>query len=152
VSLHCYSWLIGSGEPVKKVVMARPLVLPIAILLLVTAGVAQDGLTISAKAKPPQLMEEAHELYLSACATVQHEFGRSQPPRPKVTLVLGADEDGVLRGKGEVRLRKWDRYLFAQGVVVLAFDQLMPTEEKLTMAEHAVSWADATVDVKQLRK
>jgi len=132
--------------------MAKPLVLLIAILLLATAVVAQDGVTISAKTKPPQLKEEANELYLSACATVQREFGRSQPPRPKVTLVLGADVDGVVREKGEVRLRKWNRYLFAQGVVVLAFGELMPTEEKLTMAERAVNWADATVDVKELRK
>ena len=138
--------------PVKKVVMARQLVFSIAILFLATAGVAQDGLTIQAKAKPPQLAEQAQEIYLSACATVQKEFGRSSPPRPKVTLVLGAHVDGVLTDKGEVWLRKWDRYLFAQGVVVLAFDELMPTEEKLTMARRAVNWADAAVNIQQLRK
>jgi hypothetical protein len=137
---------------VEKVVMARHFVLPIATVLLATAGLAQDGLTIAAKTKPPQLTEEAHQLYLSACASVQQEFGRSHPPRPKVTLVLGADVDGVVREKGEVRLRKWDRYLFAQGVVILAFGELMPMEERLTMAERAVTWADATVNVKQLRK
>jgi len=132
--------------------MARQLVLSIATLLFATAAVTQDGLTIPTKAKSPQLAEQAHEIYLAACATVQQEFGRPHPPRPKVTLVLGADVDGVLREKGEVRLRKWDRHLFAQGVVVLAFGELMPTEEKLTMAERAVSWADATVNVRQLRK
>ena len=134
--------------------MARQLVLSIAIMLLVTYGVAQDGLTIQSKTKPkpPQLSEQAQNIYLSACATVQQEFGRSHPPRPEVTLVLGADVDGVSREKGEVRLRKWDRYLFAQGVIVLAFSELMPTEEKLAMAERAVNWADATVNIQQLRK
>jgi hypothetical protein len=132
--------------------MPRQLVLSIAILLATTAGAAQDSLTILAKAKPPQLVEEAREIYLAACAIVQQEFGRTHPLSPKVTLVLGAEKDGVLREKGEVRLRKWDRYLFAQGVVILAFGELMPSEERLTMAKRAVSWADTTISVQQMEK
>jgi hypothetical protein len=35
--------------------------------------------------------------------------------RSPVTLVLGANKDGVLFEKREIRLIKWDRYLFAPG-------------------------------------
>ncbi len=132
--------------------MPRQLVHSIAILLLATAGVAQDGLTIPVKTKSPQLVGEAQEIYLAACATVQQEFGRTHPLRTKVSLVLGAEKDGVFTEKGEVRLRKWNRYLFAEGVVILAFDDLMPSKEKLTMAKRAVSWADATINIQQLQK
>jgi len=127
--------------------MPRQSVLSIAILLLATAGVAQDGLTIPVKAMSPQLAEEARKIYLAACATVQQEFGRTHRFSPKVTLVLGAERDGVFTEKGEVRLRKWNRHFFAQGIVILAFGDPMPTEEKLTMAKQAVSWADATIGV-----
>jgi hypothetical protein len=99
--------------------MPRRWVLSIVILFLAAAGAARDGLTIPVKAKPPQMAEEAREIYLAACATVQQEFGRTHPLSPKVTLVLGAEKDGVFTQKGEVQLRKWDRYLFAQGVVIL---------------------------------
>jgi hypothetical protein len=43
-------------------------------------------------------------------------------------------------------------YLFAQGVVMLAFEDLMPLQQGMTMAKRAVTWADATVDVEQFRK
>jgi hypothetical protein len=132
--------------------MPRRWALSIVILFLAAAGAAQDGLTIPMKAEPLQMAEEAREIYLAACATVQQEFGRTHPLSPKVTLVLGAEKDGVLTQKGEVQLRKWDRYLFAQGVVILAFGELMPTEEKLTMAKRAVSWAGATIGVQQMQK
>jgi len=132
--------------------MQKQFLFSTAILLLATAGAAQESLTIPMKAKSPQLTEEAREIYYSACATVQHEFGQTQLPNPRITLVLGADSDGVLRDKGEIRLRKWDRHLFAQGVVILAFGELMPVAQKLTMAKRAVSWADATLSVRQLEK
>lgn len=132
--------------------MRRQLLLTIAILFLASAGVAEDGLTIAAKAMPPQLVNQAQDIYRAACATVQQEFGRAYPLNPKVVLVLGAEVDGVLRDKNEVRLRKWDRYLFAQGVIILAFGELMPREQKLTMAKRAVNWADATVSVQQMQK
>ncbi len=121
------------------------------ILLLATACAAQDSLPIQVKGKQ-RLPEEAQEIYLSACATVQQEFGQSRPLNPKVTLVLGAEQDGVVRTTSEIRLRKWDRYLFAQGVVILAFGDLMSTEQKLTLAKRAVGWADATISVQQLHK
>ena len=106
----------------------------------------------SGNINPPQVKNEAQSIYLSACATVQQQYKQSRPPSPKVTLVLGADRNGVLLTKNEVRLRKWDPYLFAQGVIILAFDELMPAQEKLAMARRAVNWAGATVSLQQLQK
>jgi hypothetical protein len=132
--------------------MRKQLELAIVVLLLGTACIAQDRSAIQLKGKQQGLPEEAQEIYLSACATVQQEFGPNHTVSPKVTLVLGAEKDGVFWETGEIRLRKWDRYLFAQGVVILGFRDLMPIEQKLTMAKRAVSWADATINVQQLRK
>lgn len=132
--------------------MTKQFVFSTAILLLATAGAAQEGLKIPANGNPSQLAEQAREVYLAACATVQQEFGHPGPLRPKVTLILGGAQDGVWRDTGEIRLRKWNRDLFAQGVVILAFGELMPSEQKLAMAKRAVSWADATIGVRQLQK
>jgi len=51
-----------------------------------------------------------------------------------------------------VRLTKWDRHAFAQGVVLFAFEDLMPVEQRLMLAKRAVIWADSTVDVERLAK
>ncbi len=71
---------------------------------------------------------------------------------PRVTLVLGADKNEVWFQDREIRLTKWDRYGFAQGVVWLAFEGLMPSQQRLTIAKRAVNSVDATVDIEQLRK
>jgi hypothetical protein len=53
---------------------------------------------------------------------------------------------------GEIRLIKWDPYLFAQGVAVFAFEDLMPDEETMALAKRAVTWANSTIDVDSLGK
>jgi hypothetical protein len=131
--------------------MARQLVYSLAILLLAGRAVAQDGLALPPKT-PPKLEEEARSIYVAACSTVQQEFGHTHTLNPKVTLVLGAQKDGVLWAKNEVHLRKWDRSLFAQGVVILAFGELLPDDERLAIAKRALNWADSTVSVQQLRR
>jgi hypothetical protein len=88
----------------------------------------------------------------SACSVVRREFGSNRPVAPRVTLVLGASKNEVWFLGQEIRLTKWDRYAFAQGVVWLAFVDLMPSQQRLTIAKQVVNWADATVDVEQLRK
>ena len=45
-----------------------------------------------------------------------------------MTLVVGADEDRAYWGAREIRLRKWDPYLVAQGVVIFAFETSCPME------------------------
>jgi hypothetical protein len=123
----------------------------IVVLILATACLAQDGLTVQSKGKQKWPAAEAQEIYPSAWSVVQREFG-NRPVAPRVTLVLGASKNEVWFQGQEIRLTKWDRYAFAQGVVWLAFVDLMPSQQRLTIAKQVVNWADATVDVEQLRK
>ncbi|HEU0046138.1 MAG TPA: hypothetical protein VFQ43_00870, partial [Nitrososphaera sp.] len=85
---------------------------------------------------------------------VQREFGSSHDLRPRVTLVLGVEKhgEGVDVDSREIRLVKWNRYMFAQGVVILAFEELMPKTQVLLVPKRAVAWSDATVDVGQIAK
>ena len=131
------------------------LLILVAILFLLTAvSPAQDGLTIRNDANQKWPSAEAEKLYLSACAVVQREFGATRELRPQVTLVLGANKNnvGLFFKSREIRLAKWDRYMFAQGVVWLAFEDLMPEEQLLLVSKRAVAWADATVAVDQIAK
>lgn len=123
----------------------------IPILVLSTSCLAQEALTIRThgKQKPPA---DAQKIYLSACSVVQREFGMNRVPRPQVTLVIGGDANKVDWGRREIHLVKWDRYLFAQGVVIFAFEELLPAEQRLLVAKRAVTWADSTVEIDRLRK
>lgn len=69
-----------------------------------------------------------------------------------MALVLGSDKNGVNFNTGEVVLVKWDRNLFAQGVVVLAFEDLLTVERRERIAKRALNWTDATVEVAQIAK
>jgi hypothetical protein len=124
----------------------------IVVLISTTACLAQDGLTVQSKGKQKWPAAEAQKIYFSACSVVRREFGSNRPVAPRVTLVLGASKNEVWFQGQEIRLTKWDRYAFAQGVVWLAFVDLMPSQQRLTIAKQVVNWADATVDVEQLRK
>jgi len=124
----------------------------IAVLISATACLAQDGLIVQSKGKRKWPSAEAQKIYLSACSVVQREFGSNRPVAPRVTLVLGASKNEVWFQGEEIRLTKWDRYAFAQGVVRLAFVNLMPSQQRLAIAKRAVNWVDATVDIEQLRK
>jgi hypothetical protein len=132
--------------------MNKWLRLGIVVLGLATPCLAQEGLTIHSKAKQKWPAAEAEKIYLSACSAVQREFGSNRAVRPQMTVVLGADKDAVLFDEREIMLTKWDRHLFAQGVVVFAFEDLMPVEQRLILAKRAVNWADATVEIERVEK
>ncbi len=93
----------------------------------------------------------APKIYLSACSVVQREFGRNYLVTPRVTLVLGAAKNEVGFDEREIRLTKWDRNLFAQGVVMLASEDVI-RDRRTAMAQRAVTWVDATVDIEGLAK
>ena len=124
----------------------------IVVLISATACLAQDRLTVQSKGKQKWPAAEAQRIYFSACSVVQRKFGSNRPVAPRVTLVLGANKNSVEFQGQEIRLTKWDRYAFAQGVVWLAFVDLMPSQQRLAIAKQVVNCADATVDVEQLRK
>ena len=123
----------------------------ILILVLTAAGWAQNLFAVQAKGKQQWPAEEANKLYLSACSAVQREFGGPRTPRPRVTLVLGAHKNEAYLERREIRLTKWNSYLFAEGVVIFALEELVKREQ-VSLARRAVNWADSTVDIKAISK
>ena len=126
--------------------------LAISVLALAAVCLAQTGLTIDSKHKETVSAPEVEKIYSSACSVVQQEFDIRRPLHPQVRLVLGADKNEVWFPGREVRFTKWNRYNFAQGVVLLAFLEIMPSQQRLTIAKRAVNWADSTVEVERLGK
>ena len=131
--------------------MIRQLRFVIVFLSLATMCLAQEGLTVQSKGKQKLPVAEAQKIYTSACSVVQREFGATRPVMPRVTLVLGADNNQVGFDEHQIRLTKWDRGAFAQAVVILAFSDIV-MDRRWSLAKRALNWADATVDVKQLGK
>lgn len=93
---------------------------------------------------------EASKIYQLACGIVRREFNASGKVRPHFTLVLGAAKNQLSFPAREIRLKKWDGFLFAQGVVLLAFNDLLPTDEVLRLSKRAVTVADGVVNVHDL--
>ena len=124
----------------------------ISVLALAGAGLALDGLTIDNRHKERLATPEVEKIYSSACSVVEREFDIKHPLRPQVRLVLGAEKNEIWFVGREIRLTKWNPYAFAQGVVWLAFEDLMPSQQRLTIAKRAVTWADSTVEIERLAK
>jgi hypothetical protein len=98
----------------------------------------------------PAQMREAEKLYQSTCAVVQRDFHSSSELHPRFTVILGAEHDEV-HGRTEIWLTKWDPAVFAQGVVVLAFDQVLTAEVVHQLAKRAIQYSNAMVDVLELK-
>lgn len=98
----------------------------------------------------PAQMREAEKLYQSTCAVVRREFPGSGELRPRFTVLLGADRDEV-HSQTEIWLRQWNPNLFAQGVAVLAFDQLLTTDLVRKLAKRGIQQSNAMVDVADLK-
>jgi hypothetical protein len=123
-----------------------------AVLVLAIAGWAQGGFTVDGKGKDQWPAVEAQKIYDSACAVVEQQLGGNRTVRPQFKLVLGAATNSVNYDRRELRLTKWDPYLFAQGVILLSFEDLMSPKQRTEMAKRALTWADATIDVHHLTK
>ena len=95
---------------------------------------------------------EAETVYLSACKVIEREFSSPTSLRPQFTLALGAGHDRLSYAQHEIQLTKWDKYKFAQGVVLLAFEELLSPKDRLQLVRAALSEVDSSVDVKALKK
>ncbi len=124
----------------------------ISVLALATGCLAQEGLTIDNKHKERVSIPKAEQIYFSACSAVREEFDVRRSIPPRVKLILGADKNEVWVEGREIRLTKWDRYAFAEGVVQLAFEDIMPSQQRLTIAKRAIVRVDSTVEVERLVK
>ena len=122
------------------------------LVILVTSCMAQDGLTIQNRSKEKVQEAEVQKLYFAACSIVRQEFHDQHLDNPNMTLIVGADKDEMALKEREIRLVRWNPYLFAQGVVMLAFQDLLSVQRKLNMTSRAVSQADATVAVQQIER
>ena len=105
--------------------MVHRLTIVVFTVALGRSCLAQDGLVIRTNGRQER-PEDAEKIYVSACLAVEREFRISRPIRPQVTLVVGANKNGAYWGPREIRLTKWDPYSFAQGVVIFAFEDLLP--------------------------
>lgn len=127
----------------------------LALLVVAFAGVccAQEATVIvSSEGKQKWSPSEVNKVYLSACTAVQREFGNSIILRPAIALVLGADKNAVNFDKKTILLKRWDRSLFAEGVVILAFEDLLTPQRPVMITNHAVNLAQTTVNVGEITK
>jgi hypothetical protein len=96
-------------------------------------------------------VEEAEKVYLRVCEAVEREFHRSAPVRPRLVLRLGAGDNVLRYPMGEIQLRKWDQYRFADGVLDLAMHSMLPPDEKTRLSNAAVTEAGSTVNVCEMK-
>ena len=106
-------------------------------------------------------MRQAESLYRSACAVVQHDFrgGEYHEKCPHFTLVIGTDRNEVrnigqmndAQGDPEIRMKKWNPILFAQGVVILSFDKILTSDVVTQLSKRAIRYSNTTVDVDELK-
>ena len=109
----------------------------------------------------PSQMHEAEILYKSACEVVQRDFRSTDGElRPHFTVIIGAERNEVkavvartrqTEGLVEIRLKKWNPMLFAQGVVVVAFDHMLTSDMVAQLGKRAVRYSGATVNVADLK-
>ena len=129
------------------------------LLVLASAGLAQsssDGsfsVQHSKHAKfslSPAQMREAESLYQTACAVVQRDFHSTSELHPHFKVLLGAEHD-LVRAQNEIWMKKWDPMVFAEGVVVVAFYQLLTADMIKQLGSRALRYSNAAVDVAGLK-
>jgi hypothetical protein len=104
--------------------------------------------------KPAQ-MREAESIYRTACAVVRREFhGGPSELHPHFTVVIGAERNQVYTRHSpadEIWMKKWDPMVFAQGVVVLTFDEMLPPDLIVQLGNRAFRQSNDAVGVAGLK-
>jgi hypothetical protein len=134
------------------------------LLVLSSVGLAQsssDGsfsvrhLKNASYSLKPAQMREAESIYRSACAVVQREFhGGSSEFHPHIMVVIGTERNEVRARQtpvGEIWMKKWDPNLFAEGVVILAFDEMLTPDAIVQLSNRAFRQSNAAVGVAGLK-
>ena len=120
-------------------------------LMLVQLGFSQTLFDVRNPKNQKWPEADANRVYMSTARVIAAEFKLPQPIYAHFTLILGADENSVDIDARELRLKKWDTYFYAEGVLRLSFDQVMSSEAKIQLARRAVAESEATVTVDQAR-
>jgi hypothetical protein len=123
--------------------------LKVGFVILVLANIcsSQTYFRVSNPKQQKWPRTEANLIYFSAARELAAEFNRPQSPRAVFTLVLGTNENSVDMNTRELRLKKWDKYFYAEGVLRLTFDQMLSAESKMRLAKRAVMESEAGVDL-----
>lgn len=95
---------------------------------------------------------EAEKIYTLATRLVAQEFKPREPVHPQFTLVLGYAKDQMDVNTNELRLRKWDRRMFTEGVILFGFEQMMPASTKSRLLERALKESDSVLTVDEARE
>src|SRR5207249_8819963 len=115
------------------------------LLMLAHLAEAQTSFEVSNPKQQKWPQAETERIYWSTARDLAAEFKLAQIPRARFTLALGADENSVDMNTRELRLKKWDRYLYAEGVLRLSFDQMLSAEAKMRLARRALAESESTV-------
>src|SRR5579872_5900237 len=137
--------------------MFKPMV---TLLIVVSAAIAQSSSDRSFSVHHSKhanfslsraQMREAESLYHSACVVVDQDFHSSPGPvHPHFTVVIGAETNEV-HNMEEIRMRKWNPTIFAEGVVILAYQQELTADKVKQLGNRAVRYSNAIVDVAALK-
>jgi hypothetical protein len=81
-----------------------------------------------------------------------HQDFHSSPSivHPHFTVVLGAESNEV-HNMEEIRMKKWNPAMFAEGGVVLAYHDELTTDKIKQLGNRAVRYSNATIDVAGLK-
>jgi hypothetical protein len=103
---------------------------------------------------PAQILE-TEGIYHSACPVVQREFHKgASEPCPHFTGHIGAERNELHSRRtqdGQIWMKKWGPIVFAQGVVVLTFDQMLTLDVIVELGNRVVQQSNAVIDVAGLK-
>jgi hypothetical protein len=94
---------------------------------------------------------EAEKVYVAACETIEREFNRSNPIRPRLTVHLHSTENNLHYPDRDLRLVRWDKNKFAEAVVELVLHDMISPEDRQRLIKMAVAQAGATVSLCELK-
>jgi hypothetical protein len=123
----------------------------VVLLILTQLGVSQTLFEVRNPKHQKWPETEANRIYMSTARDIAAEFRLPQPIYAHFTLILDTDENSVDINARELRLKQWDTYFYAEGVLRLTFDQMLSSEAKMRLARRAVAESEATVHVDQAR-
>ena len=108
---------------------------------------AQDTFTVRNLNKQKWPEAEAKRIYFLATQAVEREFKLTHSVHPKFTLVLGYVNDQMDTSSGELRLAKWDRRLFTDGVILFSMEQVLTPDIRRELMRRTLQAADSTVSI-----
>ena len=117
------------------------------LTLCFSAAVGQEFFTVRNQKKQKWPEAEANRLYLLASQAVEREFKLTRSVRPRFTLVLGFEGNQLDVNTGELRMAKWDRRIFADGVILFCMEQMLTPDTRLQLLRRTLLAAESVVDV-----